>query len=191
MLIDFAAPKEKISESQTNKFDVFASPSQPSFVNLGSAKELDKYFADFGQNLSYFYISNGKVSSYQLINYFLDKFEHPATMHITTWGMTELAIRQLAQRKASGKIKDLYFLFSQQTKVNKANEYQLAVKIATAHKILPCHAKIYLIKTDAHQVSIITSANLNRNNKLEAGTISNSLDVYTAYSTYLNQLLCD
>jgi hypothetical protein len=185
MLIDLSK-KEK---SETNKFSAFKSIAASKVVNLASAKELSHYFADFGQNLSYFYISNGKVSSYQLLNYFLDLFNEPATIHITTWGMTENAIRQLAQRKQAGQIQDLYFIFSEQTKVNKANEYQLAVKIATAHKIVPCHAKIYLIKTASQQVSIITSANLNRNNKLEAGTITTDQTIYQGYANFLNNLL--
>jgi hypothetical protein len=190
MLIDLQRNSAHKSESQSSKFDMFKSLAAAKHVNLTAAKELDSHFSDFGQNLSYYYVSNGKVSSYQLLNYFLDKFNEPATIHITTWGMTENAIRQLAARKASGQIAELYFVFSQQTKVNKANEYQLAVSIATAHKIIPCHAKIYLIKTPSHQVSIITSANLNRNNKLEAGTITSDLAIYQGYQSFLNQLLC-
>lgn len=188
MLIDL---QPKTEQSSKSKFDVFASPSPAKHVNLTGAKDLDAHFANIGQNMSYFYISNGKVSSYQLLNYFLDKFAEPAVVHITTWGMTETAIRQLAARKASKQIEELYFTFSEQTKVNKANEYQLAVAISTAHKILPCHAKIYLIKTASHQVSIITSANLNRNNKLEAGTITTDIGIYQGYQSFLNQLLCN
>jgi len=191
MLIDVKRDLGKISESQSNKFDVFKSQAASKHINLSAAKELDQHFIDFGQNMSYFYVSNGKVSSYQLLNYFLDKFNEPATVYISTWGMTENAIRQLASRKASGQIADLYFVFSEQTKVNKANEFQLAVSIATAFKIIPCHAKIYLIKTAHHQVSIITSANLNRNNKLEAGTITNDLSIYQGYQEFLKQLICN
>ena len=139
--------------------------------------------------MAYFYASDGKVSSYQLINYFLDKFNQPAAVYITTWGFTETALRQLAIRKQSGQIEKLYFLFSSKTKINKANEFQLATSIATKYKIHPCHAKIYLIKTQDHQVSIITSGNLNRNNKLEAGVITGSKDVFHGYEQFLNTIL--
>ena len=157
------------------------------FINLESAKVLDKYMPDHSG--TYFYISNGKVSSYQLLNYFMDKFNEPATIHITTWGFTELALRQLANRKNAGHIKELYFVFSDQVKVNKANEYQLAESIASAIKKHPCHAKIYLIKTENFQVSIITSGNLNRNNKLESGTVSFDENIYNGYANYLNNLI--
>ena len=156
-------------------------------VNLESAKLLASYIPDLSG--AYFYASNGKVSSYQILNYFLDKFNEPAVVHITTWGFTELALRQMANRKKAGQIKELYFVFSDQVQVNKANEFQLATSIATAYKKHPCHAKIYLIKTATYQVSIITSGNLNRNNKLEAGTISFSSDIYNGYANYLNKLI--
>jgi hypothetical protein len=157
------------------------------FINLSSAKLLDEHLADASG--TYHYISNGKVSSYQMINYFLDRFKEPATLHVTTWGMTELALRQMATRKASGMIKDIYFVFSEQIKVNKANEYQLATSIAGGFKKHPCHAKIYLIKSDSYQVSIITSANLNRNNKMEAGSICFDKNIYQGFSSYLNELI--
>lgn len=157
------------------------------YINLESAKLLEQYLPELSG--TYFYISNGKVSSYQLLNYFFDKFNAPATVHITTWGFTELALRQLANRKNAGHIKDLFFVFSDQVKVNKANEYQLATSIATAYKKHPCHAKIYLIKTEHYAVSIITSGNLNRNNKLESGTISFDINIYNGYANYLNTLI--
>jgi hypothetical protein len=156
---------------------------------LESSKKLDTYFNDFGSDKAYFYASDGKVSSYQLVNYFLDKFNEPATVHITTWGFTETALRQLSIRKNAGQIEDLYFIFSSKTKVNKANEFQLATSIATAYKIHPCHAKVYLVRTKNHQVSIITSGNLNRNNKLEAGVITGNLGVYTGYVDFLTNII--
>lgn len=157
------------------------------FVNLESAKLLEQYLPNLSG--TYFYISNGKVSAYQILNYFLDKFNQTATVHITTWGFTELALRQLANRKNAGHIKDLYFVFSDQVKINKANEYQLATSIATAYKKHPCHAKIYLIGTKDFQVTITTSGNLNRNNKLESGTICFNENIYKGYADYLNNLI--
>jgi hypothetical protein len=174
-------------KSSTPDFVAMKSIEAARFINLDSAKLISDYITTLSG--TFFYISNGKVSSYQLLNYFLDRFNEPANVHITTWGFTELALRQLANRKEAGHIKDLYFVFSDQVKVNKANEYQLATSIATAYKKHPCHAKIYLIKTDHFQVSIITSGNLNRNNKLESGTITFDRFIYNEYAEYLNNLI--
>lgn len=175
------------SRVKPNDFEAVKSLEAQKFVNLESAKLLGQYIPEHVG--SYFFVSNGKVSSYQIMNYFLDKFNEPATVHITTWGFTELALRQLANRKNAGQIKALYFVFSDQVKVNKANEYQLATSIATGFKKHPCHAKIYLIKTANHCVSIVTSGNLNRNNKLEAGTISFDKNVNQGLANYLNNLI--
>jgi hypothetical protein len=170
-----------------NDFVALKSIEAARFINLDSAKLISDYITTLSG--TFFYISNGKVSSYQLLNYFLDRFNEPANVHITTWGFTELALRQLANRKNAGHIKDLYFVFSDQVKVNKANEYQLATSIATAYKKHPCHAKIYLIGTKDFQVTITTSGNLNRNNKLESGTICFNENIYKGYADYLNNLI--
>lgn len=185
-MLDIKLNSKKSDQSKTD-FISTKSIEAAKFINLSSAKLLNEHLADASG--TYHYISNGKVSSYQMINYFLDRFNEPATLHITTWGMTELALRQMATRKASGMIKDIYFVFSEQIKVNKANEFQLATSIATGYKKHPCHAKIYLIKTASHQVSIITSANLNRNNKMEAGSICFEKNTYEGFSSYLNELI--
>lgn len=179
--------KTRYEETPADNFVILKSIEAQRFVNLESSKLLADQIGSFSGTC--FYISNGKVSSYQILNYFLDKFNEPATVHITTWGFTELALRQLANRKKAGHIKDLYFVFSDQVKVNKANEYQLATSIATGFKKHPCHAKIYLIKTENYLVSIITSGNLNRNNKLESGTISFDENIYNGYANYLNKLI--
>ncbi len=186
MLIDFEKRSEKVAGQD---FMLNKSILAMKHLALTSSKKLDADFEDFGTDKAYFYASDGKVSSYQLVNYFLDRFNETATVYITTWGFTETALRQLASRKHAGQITDLYFIFSSKTKINKANEFQLATSIATAYKIHPCHAKIYLVRTKSHQVSIITSGNLNRNNKLEAGVITGSLDIYQGYANFLTQII--
>lgn len=175
------------SKGKAGDFEILKSIEAQRFVNLESSKLLADQIGELSG--TYFYISNGKVSAYQILSFFLDKFNEPATVHITTWGFTELALRQLANRKQANHIKDLYFVFSDQVKVNKANEYQLATSIATGYKKHPCHAKIYLIGTENFQVSIITSGNLNRNNKLESGTICFDKNIYNGYANYLNNLI--
>jgi hypothetical protein len=187
-LIDFDDKKQGAVVVQ---FDVHKQMGAIRQVNLESAKLLDTYFADFDEQ-DYFYISNGKVSTYQMISYFLDKYCQKygaATLHITTWGMTELAIRQLVTRKQSGQILKVHFVCSEQTKVNKQNEFYLMKELATTFTTIPCHAKIYLMEIGFMKISIITSANLNRNNKLEAGVISGSTETYFFYREFLNKLI--
>lgn len=187
MLIRMSAPDK--SNEIKGDFLLNKSILAMKHLNLASAKKFDEYFSDFSEDMAYFYASDGKVSSYQLVNYFLDRFAEPATVYITTWGFTETALRQLALRKQSGQIKELYFVFSDKTKVNKANEYQLATSVATAFKIHPCHAKIYLVRAEKNYFSLITSGNLNRNNKLEAGVITSSKSIWEGYANFLENII--
>lgn len=185
MLIDFNQKAEnKSPDALFLRFD-----TEQHSVILESAKRLECDLGKLQENQTCIYISPGKVSTYQLLNFFLDKFKSPARVYITTWGMTETALRQLASRKRSGKIEKLYFVFSEQTRVNKANEWQLSHKIADKVKVTPCHAKIYLMLTDQEQVGIISSGNLNRNNKLEAGTITRNKSAIDGIKNFLDSII--
>jgi hypothetical protein len=186
--------EERKTEFTLKQFDMRKQLAAIRTVNLKSAKLLDSYFDDIYCD-DYYYVSNGKVSTYQMISYFLDKYcaiyGTSCEMYITTWGMTEMAIRQLVTRKQSGQISKMHFVCSEQTKVNKTNEFYLMKELADSFTTVPCHAKIYLMDFGVKQISIITSANLNRNNKLEAGVISGNSSTHNFYMNFLNQLIDD
>lgn len=147
--------------------------------------ELDKcdYLSDT------IFISDASFSSYQLLNAFLDKFG-PSNVWLTTYGISETVMRGLSTRKQSGLIKELYMVFSDHVKKIKPAEVQIAEHIATKFCHYPCHAKIIVVQNDTHQAVIISSMNLNRNNKLEAGCISRNANTVQLVIKKLNSILC-
>jgi hypothetical protein len=133
------------------------------------------------------FISDANFSSYQLINSILDRFG-PSDIWLTSYGISETALRAISTRKQSGLIKDLHFIFSDHVKRIKPREMQQAESIATSFCYYPCHAKIVVVRNPNHSATIISSMNMNRNNKLEAGFIGFEQNVADDIITQLTQI---
>ncbi|MFA6516005.1 MAG: hypothetical protein WCU83_02630 [Bacteroidia bacterium] len=81
-------------------------------------------------------------------------------------------MRNISHRKHSGDIVDLHIICSDHIRSVKPAEIQIAEKLATRFVFYPCHAKMIVIKSiSGKYAAIVSSMNLNRNNKLEAGTV--------------------
>ena len=176
------------------KFDTTPAPSQYKslFVSIdASTATAISVLKDFEANGLHdcMFISDAKFSSYQLLNYLLDKFG-PSKVWITTYGISETVMRQIATRKQAGLISELHLIFSDHVKRIKPAEIQIAENIATSFKHYPCHAKIIVIQSPTQSATITCSMNMNRNNKLESGAISFNHQVSESFINYLNQILC-
>lgn len=136
-----------------------------------------------------FFISDANFSSYQMLNYILDKFG-PSNVWITSYGISETVMRNISIRKQSENILKLHFIFSDHVKNIKPAEMQIAQNIATSFCHYPCHAKIIVVQNETYQAVITSSMNMNRNNKLESGAITFSKDVAASFIQYLNNIIC-
>jgi hypothetical protein len=156
-------------------FKIQAQHSDKSSIHSGieASRLLDSNaltFLDKSQFKSGVFISDANFSSYQLLNTLLDQFG-PSDVWITSYGISETALRAISARKQTGLIKDLHFVFSDHVKRIKPREMQIAESIATKFCYYPCHAKIIVVRNQNKSATIISSMNMNRNNKLEAGFI--------------------
>jgi hypothetical protein len=170
--------------SAVDKQSLFASIEASRFCDKNVYEILDKHGLQ-----DCFFISDAAFSSYQLLNYFLDKFG-PSNVWITSYGISETVMRNISLRKQAEQILDLHFVFSDHVKKMKPAEMQIAQSIATSFVHYPCHAKIIVLQNDNHQAVITSSMNMNRNNKLESGAISFNRSVADSFIQFLNTLIC-
>ena len=163
------------------------------FLSIEATRFNDKdIYAQWDKNglQDSFFISDANFSSYQLLNYLLDKFG-PSNVWITSYGISETVMRNIATRKQAGNILGLHFMFSDYVKKIKPAEMQIAQSIATTFCHYPCHAKIIVVQNETCQAVITSSMNMNRNNKLESGAITFSKDVAHSFIQYLNNIICN
>lgn len=116
------------------------------------------------------YATGGRWSMHELILHVLQLIG-PAKLYLTTWTITEDPMRALFQAIDSGMVTELYCVLDYRIEKRKAEAFQLAKVNASRIKLTKCHAKVTVLENDQWSVSIVSSANLSANPRIEAGVI--------------------
>ena len=120
--------------------------------------------------------SNGNWSMHQLLEYVL-AFTGPAKVFLTAFSLSEEPVRKLLLLKDAGQITELRCLFNDQLKRFKTDILVFSSNVADEIRTVPVHAKVILIE-GRFNVMIIGSANLNRNDRYEAGVICSDQEAF-------------
>ena len=111
----------------------------------------------------------------------------PSRLFLSTWTITEEPMRVLFQLIQEGYIEELNCLFDYRIEKRKAEAFQLAKVNAARVKLTKVHAKVAVLLSDQWGVSIIGSANLTKNPRIEAGVLSTCQEVAEFHSSWINQ----
>jgi hypothetical protein len=116
------------------------------------------------------FVSKGAWSMHDLLLYVLS-LTGPADVHFCTWSMTEEPCRQLIRAMNEGLILSLTGLLDVRVKVRNKAVLEFAKMNMTMIREAICHAKVTVIENDRWQVSIVGSANMTNNPRIEAGVL--------------------
>jgi len=132
------------------------------------------------QNETIPFTSEGEFSMHELLEYLLLK-TGPAKVRITSFSITEAAVRSFLHLMETGVILSLECLFDLSVKRHKLGLLNFANNIATSIALTKCHAKLILIENSDWKISVAGSANFQVNDKIEAGVISTCPEFLTFY----------
>ena len=159
--------------------DSFVLPAdlEPEFIlGKGSIAVAEK-FGILEPNKFYTYMSNGDWSMYHLVNHFLTQ-TGPADIYLATWSISEFSARQLADWLNTGRIKSIIALVDTHSQNRHAGAFHLAKHSFSKIKVAYCHAKVTVLQSQTHNISINASANWTENPRIESGIVTT--DKYTA-----------
>lgn len=147
----------------------------PGYLTAGSneftlgtvGRELKAVFGELKHNHSAFAPSRGNWSNHDLLGYLL-KQTGPAKVWITSWSISEVAMRALVRLIDAGLITEVHALFDERAKIMFPEAYQMAKRNVADLKLTKIHAKCIVIMNDTWNVSVVTSANFNTNRRIEA-----------------------
>ena len=134
-----------------------------------STGEIEQDF-EFTPGTCIHYISKGQWSLHELISWLLH-ITGPADVMVTSFSLSETAIRSFLHLIDAGLIKSLKCLFDISTKKNKFDLLMFAQQVSGKIYLNTNHSKLILIENDQHRVIIQSSANLTVNRRFEAGAI--------------------
>lgn len=116
------------------------------------------------------YVSDADFSTHELIAHLLEE-TGPAKVRISSFSITETAIRSFLRLQESGLITSMTCLFDLSVKRYRVGLLFFASNVISEIGMTNIHAKLAFIENENWKVVVITSANLNINDKKEAGVI--------------------
>ena len=171
------------------KDDAVVSATVQTMRNVGASNEgITEIIELVKNNQLVTFLTNGKWSVHQLIVAIFMWFGK-GKLSFTTWGLSEPPLRALQLLKEQGYITHLQAILDHRIRERQPIAYQFFLGIADEYGFAKSHAKGYFIETDTHKISIIITANLNRNTKNEFGCVIIGTDTFDLYHQWITRHL--
>lgn len=132
-------------------------------------KQLNESLQTIEEGYTYHLVSLGRWSMHHLLFHLL-KMTGPATVYATTWSISEDVVRHLVEAKKQGLIHEMTFIYDYRVRKYKPAAYFLSQEFFTSI-VTSCHAKVTIIESETHHLTIVGSANYTRNDRIEVGVI--------------------
>ncbi|MFN3758452.1 MAG: hypothetical protein ACK4SF_04475 [Algoriphagus aquaeductus] len=147
------------------------SPGKSKVILANTADQLKQLIAELEPETNYHFSTGGAWSLHDMIAMTCQKIG-PSRLFLSTWTITEEPMRVLFQLIREGWITELNCLFDYRIEKRKADAFQLAKVNASKVKLSKSHAKVAVLISNDWGVSIVGSANLSKNPRIEAGVLS-------------------
>jgi len=178
--------KPAIDDEKVLKAYKSSAKSKHTLAKIGQS--LDTVMADFQKDHTFFFPSRGSWSSHNLLEWILQR-TGPAKVWITSWTISEPAVRALIRMVNDGLIQEAQCLFDERIRVHCPQAYQLADMTAMNLKLMKIHAKCIVVINDDWGVAVSTSANFTTNRRVESYVLSTELVVANSFKDWIQNEL--
>ena len=151
----------------------------------GYWQKINKAFESFGDRNVIPMASNAEWSMHQLLEFLLRKTGR-AKVKLSSFSITEVAIRTFLNLKEEGLIERLDCLFDLTVKRHKAGLLFFTSNVADNIVVSKCHAKLILIETAEYAITVVGSPNFNINDKKEVVVVFFERWFFDFYSQVLD-----
>lgn len=124
--------------------------------------------------------SEGEWSLHDLLPHLL-LFTGPAHVSVTSFSLSEEAVRVFNFEKDKGNILSLNCLFDYTMRNHKVDLMLFLQNIATEIRTAPNHAKLFIIENNNYRVAVMGSANLTPNPRFELASVFTKDEDFTIF----------
>jgi hypothetical protein len=163
--------KDLKTEYGPKQFSFQTAKAPTARLELLSTRNLKSMLEQLQPDQSIKYMTKGAWSMHELLEMLLQK-TGPAKVWITTWTITENPLRTLLRLSQEGQIQSLTALLDHRIGKRAPKALQFAEGIVSKLKLVNIHAKTLVISNENWGVSVVSTANFSKNNRIEAGVIS-------------------
>jgi hypothetical protein len=148
------------------KFDLKAMDT----LTIRRNEKLEAHFDALIQDKAYLFTTAGRWSQYELLNYILCQ-TGPAAVWISTWKINMDAAVNLYALCKNGLITDLSCILEKRIPVTSPEALDLVKMHADRIRITDNHSKVMVVMNEQWGVSVLGSANMTNNPRIEAGVL--------------------
>ncbi len=116
------------------------------------------------------FTTGGRWSAHNLLHYLIG-FTGPVKIWLSTYTISEDAVRLLSNMLDAGSIIELHALIDKRFDGRNPRAMQFAKQRFNNLKLRDCHAKVTVLFNDEWAISMVGSANYSNNPRIERGTL--------------------
>lgn len=128
--------------------------------------DLAQLLPDLVPDRHYHIPSKANWSLHEMLGYIL-RHTGPAKVWITSWGITQEPLQKVMDMQRAGLITEINALFDGRVKLQCPDAYQLMLAGTARVRLTKNHSKVIVVRNAQWGVTVITSANLTQNVRLE------------------------
>lgn len=123
-----------------------------------------------------FFMNLGRWSAHDILFYLLS-ITGPADVYFTAWAISEKAARLMQSALDTKLIKNIYGVLDRRIEIRNPKVIAFVRNFSTNLVFVDCHAKLFVIENEQWKISILNTANLSNNLRIEAGQIYTNQDI--------------
>lgn len=150
-------------------------------------QKLQEALAGLKHNMHLHFPSYAMWSSHEVLSALLD-ITGPVDIHMTSWSIAENPVRQLIRMIDSGKVLNLTCLFHERTPKNHPAAWQLLQRNVARVRLVKIHAKQMVLINKDWGISVVCTANFNRNKNIERYVICTHRNIAEADAAWINEV---
>ena len=156
-------------------YAAFVSKESPNSQNYSGkasefVKELDHLLTIEAKHIDF--MTAGKLSLHHIIEIIIQKFGPCQELYLSTWAIKEAAARSLFNLVRDKKIGSLHGIFDYRVKTVDSLSFNFIQPFFHRYELTKNHSKVVLIEYADKYITILCSANMSNNPRIEAGFIS-------------------
>lgn len=146
----------------------FVSEGRAHFVVGRHGVDLETLIPELLQDRHYHIPSRGDWSLHHMLQFLLGRIG-PAKVWVSSWGITQEPLDQVLRLLDSGAITELAVLFDSRVKLQCPQAFQLLIGRTDRVRVrlVKNHSKLLALVNDESAITVVSSANLTQNERLE------------------------
>ncbi len=156
-------------------------------MSMSSSLGVEEICGSIEKGMRRFGFTAGQFSFSDLIEYILNQ-TGPADLFISTWAASSAGLKKAFEFLDNGMLRNIRFMIDAGAKQYRDNQFgELLDKFGDCIRTTRIHAKFAVIKNDEWNIVIRTSANLNRNLRLENFEIDENKDFTNFFVKFFDE----